>query len=88
MAQRDKTAQDQGGEVLILGEKRRSEDTKGRRGQSQDHHFLDAFKRSLDRKRQDLADRAEDLKAAPYNRQLKELVLQDQDDIKVLEDRI
>ena len=85
--QREETAQDQG-EVLILGEKWWSEDTEGRRGQSQDNHFLDAFKRSLDRKRQDLAERAEDLKQARYNKWLRELVLQDQDDVKVLEDSI
>ena len=87
-AQRDETAQNQGGELTILREKRRSEDTEGRRGQFQDHHFLDAFKRSLDRKRQDLAERAEDLRAAPYNKQLRELVTQDQEDINVLEDSI
>ena len=87
-AQGDETDQDQGEEITVLGEKRGSENTEGERGQSQDHHFINAFKRSLDRKKQDLTERAEDLKAAPYNKRLRELVLQDQEDIKVLEDSI
>ena len=87
-AQGDETDQDQGEEITVVGEKRQSENTKGRRGRSQDHHFIDTFKRSLDRKKQDLAEQAEDLRAAPHNKRLRELVTQDQEDIKVLEDSI
>ena len=65
--QREDTAQDQG-EVLILGEKWRSEDTEGRRGQYQDDHFLDPFRRSLDSKRRELDEHTEALGKAPLNK--------------------
>ena len=88
MAQGDETDQDQGEEITVVGEKLWSENTDGRTGQSQDHHFIDAFKRSLDRKKQDLAEWAENLRAAPHKKRLRDLVTQDQEDIKVLEDSI
>ena len=36
----------------------------------------------------DLAEQAKDLRAKPHNKQLRELITQDQEDIKVLKDSI
>ena len=72
-AQGDKTDQDQGDKITIVGGKRWSENTEVRRERSQDN-FIDTFKRSLDRKKQDLAGRAKQLRAKPHSKQLRELI--------------
>ena len=86
-AQGGETDQDQGDKITVVGEKNWSENTEVRREWSQDT-FLDTFRSSLDRKKQDLAGRAKQLRAKPHNERLRELITQDQEDIKVLEDSI
>ena len=86
-AQGGETDQDQGDEITVVGEKCQSENTEVRREQSQDT-FLDAFRSSLDTKKRDLAGQAKQLRAKPHNERLRELITQDQEDIKVLEDSI
>ena len=85
-AQGGETDQDQGDKITVVGEKRQSENTEVRRERSQDT-FLDAFRSSLD-KRQDLACRAKQLREKPHTERLRELITQDQEDIKVLENSI
>ena len=75
--QEGETDQDQGDEITVVGGKTQSQDT-----------FLDAFRSTLETKKKDLASLFRQLKGKPNNQKIKELISQDQADIKDLEDAI
>ena len=76
------------GEIEIVAETRGSGEIEERRELLQANYFLDTFKRILDRKNRDLSEHTDQLRKAPQNKRLVELIAQDKVDIRALEDSI
>ena len=69
-------------------EKRGSEEIEDRRGQFQADPFLDAFRRSLERRKKELTDHTDKLEKTPHSKRFRDLVIQDKEDIRTLEDSV
>ena len=76
------------GEIEIVAEKRGSEEIEDRREPLQADHFLDTFRRSLESRKKDLTDYTDQLGKAPQSKRLMELITQDREDIRALEDSV